>query len=249
MKKKVETKVIKVKSYRNRTKTADKAPYLMRVVSNGTLHLDDILREVAKETGGTVARARLAHNAMWEVIRKELNEGHKVETPFGLFEPAISGTVPHVDSPLDPKKNKVYIKITPPAVWRKELAKLTPVLVGGPESALMIGEVFTGALGAKGYNVVVPGQSFVVTGDGFLEDGVLSVLLTDTKGVSHDVTVEARKKTALVCTLAGTAAKGKATLEVVLAGEEPDTYRFSASRKVTVARSSCDETVFGREQR
>ena len=107
-------------------------------------------------------------------------------------------------------------------------------MVGGPEGELMIGEVFTGALGAKGYNVVVSGQSFVVTGDGFPEDGVLSVSLKDAKGVSHDVTVATRKKTALVCTLAGTAAKGKATLEVVLAGEEPDTYRFTASRKVTV---------------
>ena len=58
--------------------------------------------------------------------------------------------------------------------------------------------------------------------------------LKDAKGVSHAVTVEARKKTALVCSLAGTAAKGKSTLEAVLAGEKPDTYRFTASRKVTV---------------
>ena len=234
MKKKVETKVIKVKSYRNRTKTADKAPYLMRAVPNGAWHLDDILREVAKEAGGTVAQARLVHNAMWEVIQEELAKGHKVETPFGRFELAISGTVPHADSKLDPKKNKVYVKVTPPVKWQRELAKLTPVVVGGPESALMIGEVFTGTLGSKGYNVVLSGQSFVVTGDGFLEDGTLSVSLKDAKGVSHDVTVEARKKTALVCTFAGTAAKGKATLEVVIAGDEPDTYRFTASRKVTV---------------
>ena len=234
MKRKDEAKVIKVKRYKNRMKTSDKAPYLMRVVPNGALCLDDILREVAKEAGGTVAQARLAHNAMWEVIREELGKGHKVETPFGLFELAISGTVPHVDSKLDPKTNKIYVKITPPAAWRKELAKVTPVVVDGPESALMVAEVFTGTLGAKGYNVIVSGQSFVVTGDGFLEDGVLSVSLKDAKGVSHAVTVEARKKTALVCTLAETAAKGKATLEVVLAGEEPDTYRFTASRKVTV---------------
>ena len=98
----------------------------------------------------------------------------------------------------------------------------------------MVAEVFTGALGAKGYNVIAIGESFVVTGDGFLEDGVLSVSLTDAKGVSRAVTVEARKKTALVCTLAGAAAKGKAVLEVVLAGEEPDTYRFTASRRVMV---------------
>ena len=95
-------------------------------------------------------------------------------------------------------------------------------------------QVFTGALGAKGYNVVTSGEPFVVTGDGFLEDGVLSASLKDAKGDSHDVTVETRKKTALVCTLAGAAAKGKATVEVVLSGEEPDTYRFTASRKVTV---------------
>ena len=233
MKKKDETKAIRVKRYRNRMKTSDKAPYLMRVVPNGALCLDDILREVAKEAGGTVAQARLAHNAMWEVIREELGKGHKVETPFGLFELAISGTVPHVDSPLDPKKNKIYVKITPPVAWRKELAKVTPVMVGGPESELMIGEVFTGALGAKGYNVVTAGESFVLTGDGFLEGGVLSVTLKDAKGVSRAVTVEARKKTALVCSLAA-AAKGRATIEVVLAGEEPDTYRFTASRKVTV---------------
>ena len=249
MKKNDETKAIRVKRYKNRMKSADKAPYLMRVVPNGEVHLDDILREVAKNTGWTLPTVRMYYNVLLEQLKKELQQGHKVKTALGTFEPAISGTVPYADSKLDPEKNKVYVKVTPPAAWRKTLAKVTPVLVGGPESALMIGEVFTGALGAKGYNVVVPGQSFVVTGDGFLEDGVLSVLLTDTKGVSHDVTVEARKKTALVCTLAGTAAKGKATLEVVLAGEEPDTYRFTASRKVTVARSSCDETVSGREQR
>ncbi len=229
-----ETKAIKVKCYKNRMKTADKAPYLMRVVPNGEMNLDDILRKAAKEIGGTVEWARFMHNAIWEIILDELIKGHKVETPYGLFELAISGTVPRADSPIDPKKNKVYVKITPPAAWRKDFAKLTPVVVGGPESELMVAEVFTGALGAKGYNVVVPGQSFVVTGDGFLEIGDLSVTLTDAKGVSHAVTVEARKKTAIVCTFAGTAAKGKASLEVVLAGEEPDTYRFTTSRKVTV---------------
>ena len=234
MKKKDETKAIKVKRYRNRMKSADKAPYLMRVVSNGEVHLDDILQEVAKETGWTLPTVRMYYNAFFEELKEDLQNGYKVKTALGTFESAISGTVPHVDSKLDPKTNKIYVKITPPAAWRKELAKVTPVVVDGPESALMVAEVFTGALGAKGYNVVVSGESFVVTGDGFLEAGDLSVTLTDAKGVSHDVTVETRKKTALVCTLGGTAAKGKATLEIVLAGEEPDTYRFTASRKVTV---------------
>lgn len=234
MKKKETEKAIKVKRYRNRMKSADKAPYLMRVVSNGEVHLDDILQEVAKETGWTLPTVRMYYNAFFELLQKELQQGHKVKTALGTFEPAISGSFPCEDSPFDPKKNKVYIKVTPPDELRNVLAKVTPVMVGGPESELMVAEVFTGALGAKGYNVVTSGESFVVTGDGFLEDGILSVSLKDAKGVSHDVTVETRKKTALVCTLGGTAAKGKATLEVVLVGEEPDTYRFTASRKVTV---------------
>ena len=234
MKKKDETKAIKVKCYRNRMKTADKAPYLMRVVSNGEVHLDDSLREVVKETGWTLPTVRMYYNAFFEELKEDLQKGYKVKTAIGTFEPAISRSVPYVGSKLDPKKNKVYIKVTPPDSWQKALAKVTPVMVGGPESALMVAEVITGSLGAKGYNVIVSGQSFVVTGDGFLEDGVLSVSLKDAKGVSRAVTVEARKKTALVCTLAGAAAKGKATLEVILAGEEPDTYRFTASRKVTV---------------
>ena len=61
MKKKDEAKTIKVKRYRNRMKTADKAPYLLRAVSNGTRNLDDILQEVAKESGITMARSRLCY--------------------------------------------------------------------------------------------------------------------------------------------------------------------------------------------
>ena len=234
MKKNDETKAIKVKRYKNRMKTADKAPYLMRVVPNGEVRLDDILREVAKKTGWTLPTVRMYHNVLFDELKELLQKGHKVKLPFGTFEPAISGAFPNQDSRFDPKKNKVYVRVTPPSAWREKLARLTPVVVGGPESELMISDVFTGSRGAKGYNVVVPGEPFVVTGDGFLEDGALSVSLKDAKGVSHAVTVETRKKTALVCTLGGTAAKGKATLEVVLAGEEPDTYRFAASRKVTV---------------
>ena len=114
---------------------------------------------------------------------------------------------------------------------------LTPNL-GRPAKSVGVGRYSaqmksTGTFGDAELQEALAGESFVLTGDGFLEDGVLSVTLKDAKGVSHDVTVEARKKTALVCTFAA-AAKGKATIEVVLAGEEPDTYRFTASRKVTV---------------
>lgn len=234
MKKKDATKVIKVKRYRNKLKSADKSPYLMRVVPNGVAHLDDILQAVAKNTGWALPTLRMCYNALSEALKEELQKGNKVKTPLGTLETAISGSFPCANSPFDPKRNKVYIKITPANELRKALMNVTPDIVGCPESELMVAEVFTGALGAKGYNVVVSGEPFVVTGSGFLEDGIFSAALRDAKGVSHAVTVETREKTALVCTLPGGAAKGKATLEIVLEGEEPNTYRFTASRKVTV---------------
>lgn len=234
MKKKVQGKTVRAKLVRNKLKSADKAPYFVRAVPVGTMGLDDLLRNVAEHCGITVAESRLFHDAMFEVLRDELQQGHKVETPFGLFEPAISGSVPFADSPPDPEKNKLYVKITPTAAIRREIAKLVPVVEGGPASALAIAEVFTGSLGAKGYNAVVAGENFVLTGDGFLEDGELSATLVDAKGATHEVAIASRKKTALVCAFAGPAAKGKAVLEVVLAGEAPDVFRFTASRKVTV---------------
>ena len=102
MKKNDETKAIKVKRYKNRMKSADKAPYLMRVVSNGSLHLDDILQEVARETGWTVPTVRMYYDAFFEQLTEELQQGHKVKTAIGTFELAISGTVPYADSKPDP---------------------------------------------------------------------------------------------------------------------------------------------------
>ena len=136
--KKIDAKAIKVRRYKNRMKSADKAPYLMRVVSNGEVHLDDILQEVAKETGWTVPTVRMYYNAFFELLQKELQKGNMMKTAIGTFEPAISGSFPNVDSPFAPKKDKVYVKVTPPESWQKALAKLTPVMVGGPESELSI---------------------------------------------------------------------------------------------------------------
>ena len=90
----------------------------------------------------------------------------------------------------------------------------------------------TSNLASSAKSVGVRRYSALMKSSGTFGDDELQEALA--KGVVHAATVEARKKTALVCMLSGTAAKGKATLEVVLAGEEPNTYRFTASRKVTV---------------
>ena len=71
MKKKETETAIRVKRYKNRMKSADKAPYLMRVVSNGEVHLDDILQEVAKATGWTLPTVRMYYNAFFEELKRK----------------------------------------------------------------------------------------------------------------------------------------------------------------------------------
>ena len=104
--KKIDAKAIKVKRYKNRMKTADKAPYLMRVVSNGEVRLDDILQEVAKQTGWALPTVRLYCNAFFEQLTEELQQGKTVKTALGTFEPAISGSFPCEDSPFDPRRTR-----------------------------------------------------------------------------------------------------------------------------------------------
>lgn len=233
MKKSDGKKTIRTRVYKNKLKSADKAPYLVKTTPGGVVRVEDVLQEVARATGGTVAQTRLALDAMQEVLQEELQKGRKVQTPFGTFELAISGTVPSADSPVNKEKNKTYVVVTPPASLKRKISQLAPVVDEGRKGALVVTDVITVALGERGYNVVVVGEPFVVAGDGFAGSGELSVTLTDAKGARHAVTVTVQKKTSLVCKVSGAVAKGKATLKVALAEEDPDVC-VTASRKVTV---------------
>ena len=215
---------------KNPLKTKGVAPYLGEVVPVGTCGLDQIVKDVAANLGITVARSRMVFNAMIEEITELLKQGNKVETPFGWMEPAISGTMPCEDSPFDPKRNSVYVKVTPPKSLRDALKKVVPERLDAPE--LSIGTVVTATLGARAYNTVKRGEPFVVSGSGF-ETGMVASL-TDGKGASHPLAIESAKPTAIVCSFTASVPKGVATLTVTLPDEETGRVHASAKRKVKV---------------
>ena len=217
---------------KNPLKTKDEVPYLADVVPAGTANLDMILTDVAKELNITKARARLCYDAMFEFIGEELAKGHKIQTLFGLMEPAISGSFDAEDAPFDPKRNKVYVKVTPPKAIRGALAKIVPERLDQPEVPLEIAAVVTSALGKSGYNAVRPGETFEISGQGFSD--AVQVTLVDKKGVRREVSVEAAKDTLIICGAAPAAAKGVATLEVSVASSSSATGRFTATRRVKV---------------
>ena len=217
---------------KNPLKTKGVAPYLGEVVPVGTCGLDQIVKDVADNLGITVARSRMVFNAMIEEITELLKQGNKVETPFGWMEPAISGTMPCEDSPFDPKRNSVYVKVTPPKAIRDALKKVVPERLDAPSVPLEIAAVVTSSLGKKGYNAVKVGEAFAVSGQG-LSDAV-QVTLVDKKGVRHEAAVEEAKETLLLCGSVSAAAKGAATLEVSVASSSSATGRFTSTRRVKV---------------
>ena len=217
---------------KNPLKTKDAVPYLADVVPVGTANLDTILAEVAESLNITKARARLCFDAMFELINAELAKGNKVQTPFGLMEPAISGSFDAEDAPFDPKRNKLYVKVTPPKTIRDALKKIVPERLDAPSAPLEIAAVVTSALGKAGYNAIRPGETFEVSGQGF--SNAVQVTLVDKKDVRHEVSVEAVKDTLIICGAAPAAAKGAATLEVSVDDPACATGRFSATRRVKV---------------
>ena len=217
---------------KNPLKTKDAVPYLADVVPVGTANLDTILTEVAESLNITKAMARFCYDAMFELIHEELAKGNKVETPFGLMEPAISGSFDSEDAPFDPKRNKVYVKVTPPKAIRDALAKIVPERLDAPAVPLEIAAVVTSSLGKKGYNSVRAGEAFAVTGQGFSDAS--QVTLVDKKGVRHEVAVEEAKETLLLCGAVSAAAKGAAVLEVSVSSSSSATGRFTATRRVKI---------------
>ena len=217
---------------RNPLKTKDSVPYLADVVPVGTANLDTILADVAESLNITKARARLCFDAMFELIHEELAKGNKVQTPFGLMEPAISGSFDTEDAPFDPKRNRVYVKVTPPKALRDALAKVVPERLDAPSAPLEIAAVVTSSLGKRGYNAVRVGEAFAVSGLGFSD--AVQVALVDRKGVRHEVVVEEAKETLLLCGAVSAAAKGAATLEVSVVASSRATGRFTVTRRVKV---------------
>ena len=217
---------------KNPLKTKDRVPYLVDVVPTGTVNLDNILDGVAEKMNLTKPTVQFCYDALWEFIHEELAKGNKVQTPFGLMEPAISGSFDTEDAPFDPKRNKVYVKVTPPKAIRDALKKVVPERLDEPSAPLEIAAVVTSSLGKRGYNAVKVGEAFAVSGQGF--SAAVEVTLVDKKGVRHEVAVEEAKETLLLCGGVSAAAKGAATLEVSVVSSSCATGRFTATRRVKV---------------
>jgi len=225
-------KKIGVRLHKNPLKSKEAAPYIATVVPNGHVGLDEFLAGVAKRLNTTHETARYFWDGMMEVVGAELAAGHKVKTPIGLFEPAISGSLDTADAPLDPTRNKVYVKVTPTPSMRKALKKLEVERIDMPTSDLAIATVISPQLVRKGYNAIRVGEPFTVSGSGLTDEVEANV--TDAKGTVQPLTIELAKGPSMICRVTGALSKGPAELKVFVTGGEDGDVLFTASRKIKI---------------
>jgi len=129
-------------AYANAGATSESAPYLVRVVSDGEMSLDDLCRGFVGKTEYTYEQARYFWNALMECVAEVLNDGVHTSVEFGYWRFAleVAGSVPSANSAPGPE-NAVWIAVYPSAELQSVAASIEtqPNLAAQP---FQIKEVF-----------------------------------------------------------------------------------------------------------
>ena len=105
-------------------KIADK--YLATVVTNGSIGLDEVADQITLNRPAIdVADVNLVVGALRNEIARLVGLGYNVSTPVGYFGPAISGSVPSMDSALG-EGNKIQTGFTVSPAVNAEVSALRP---------------------------------------------------------------------------------------------------------------------------
>ena len=237
---------VKYRLFKNNSPTADKAPYLVKPVLQGTMDVDDFARSVHEsEPSFSTSMVRMIIDSTREVLTEIFTEhpDADVETPWGHLRLALEGSISEEERSLRNLTGKVkpVLRFYPSKKLREEIENKYDfefVRVGGPDLELSIRGVATDSLGRAGANVVKPGERFTVTGGGFPDEDPTSIVATiaDSAGAEHAVQISLARPNVLECTAPAELAKGKAKLKLtVFLGPEESDGRITATRNVTIA--------------
>lgn len=211
--------------------------YLGQFVLNGTDYLDDIARRICKERPAIdEPEVRLCVRAIAAEIREELEENFcRVAAGDVAFEPAISGSVPAMDSPLT-DENELYVNIVSGDALKARLAAITPtrgsdasvrVRIEGVED-LDSHEPWT-VVGTGTF--VMSGLNLSATGDGE------SLKILDADGTEHPCTVDDEDGMGqrIYAHLPASLSEGERMIALVSRGySTPDAEPEKYTKKITV---------------
>ena len=230
---------IKYKVCKNNSETAEKAPHLIKFISNGTVSAEELAKLVHKNNPAVQeADAMLFLRTMNELVYELMVEGDatKVDIGLGVFEKVITGTLKNADDQPD-ESNKVRLCFRPSKEFQEAIDKadFEFVRVGGPDTEFSIRSVSTPSLGHDGWNVIRAGVPFEIAMKGLDVESSqsISVELTDSAETVHLVEVSSANGEVIKCVAPANLSAGKARLLVIQPLGGDDT--LSAIRNLTVA--------------
>ena len=165
-------KPLEATPYANATGTADKAPVLIAVRSEGTVNAEQFAARMPVAGGqGTEAQARLALNAIAAVLGELVEEygAITVNTPFGTIQTFIAGTLENAQDTPDPETNFAFLGVIVPEAYRRQFAQMTAYVPAGacPVALKRVRDKATNEKAIHGTDVFyLEGHGMTIGGDG-----------------------------------------------------------------------------------
>ena len=218
--------------------------YLGQFVSNGTSTLDEVAEKMCKDRPAVdEPEAKLAVRALAAEIREQVGVNlNRVNAGPVSFEPAISGSLPAMDSALGPE-NELYVNVVASDALQKEIAAIVPTRDSASAIAVKMDNVED--LASHGPKIVGT-KEFVVTGfnlsarqDG---EGMVLLHLDGTSAAEVTVKEEDGMGQRVNAQLVASVASGTYLLQLTTHGySTPDAEAESYTKKVQVVYEESPE--------
>lgn len=213
--------------------------YTGRFLSNGTVYLDEIARKICRDRPATdEPELTLAARAIAAVVKEEVGENLNYVTTGTLcaFAPAISGSVPAMDSPLG-EGNAFYVNIVPLDAISTAIGAVSPARDRSDAAAVAVDNIEDKATKARG--TIIGTHEFVVTGFNLSAraEGESIRLLKPDGSLASEVTVKDEDGCGqrIVAQLAATVESGTYILQINTKGyATPDAEVEAYTKKATV---------------
>ena len=230
------THEITIRENTGATKTA--APYLGNYVNKETVNLEGFIDAVAREAGLSAIQCQaIIEGAMdaWEGALKDAMT--RVHTPLGTIEGTITGSFDSADAAFDASRNSLEAALRLDDSIALDLVDLTPSIVSDEAASTKLRVHNVADLTRqRPANIIYGVDQFQVAGlNMVLSDEGASAYLTDSLGVTFDLTIdEVKSKQLFIAHTATVVPAGDYKLVVKSRGGDSEGPLQTAFRKVKV---------------
>ena len=228
----------------NPTDTAEKAPYLPKLVPNGVANLNDVAAKVAESLPVSEERAKLLIRENFTESLKMALIGYTVDMGALRMKARIPGSMPCEDTPFDPETNACVIELYADGELSDAFDELVPVELTATQLANAIKVSNVMDVETEDMGEIHGSEPFMILGNGVTLDAPgESAKLVDKKTQAELATAEVesvskgQRATCKFAAVAGGIAKGQYWLVVTTFGLIGETMPRVFRKPVTLVEA------------